>query len=229
MRFVISVAKQYQNRGLSLSDMINEGNIGLICAAKRFDETRGFKFISYAVWWIRQAIVQAICNQTRTVRLPLNRISSIKKVAKAVPYLENELLREPTNGEIAGHLHMSDDEIKLANKLNRKQISFDAPFLTDDHKEISMYDRLQDENIPSPDNNLLDESLAINISRILKKLNTKETKILTMSFGLCSTQVYSIHDIAEYFNMSTESIRQIRNKALDKLRNMVKDKNLMFY
>ena len=172
LRFVVSVAKQYQHQGLSLSDLINEGNLGLIRAAQKFDETRGFKFISYAVWWIRQSIVQAISNQTRTVRLPLNRISFINKIAKAVPYLEQEFHREPTDDEIAIRLDMTRDDIKLANEIRKRQVSFDVPLSPDGDNESTLYDRLQAANIPSPDNKLMHESLEINVCRALNKLNT---------------------------------------------------------
>ncbi len=221
LRFVISVAKQFQNQGLSFSDLINEGNLGLIKAAKRFDETRGFKFISYAVWWIRQSILQAISDQTRIVRLPLNRLSSIKKIANAIPQLEQEFEREPSDEEIAGYLDVSSDEVELANNIKKRQISFDKPLTHDGDNEFSLYDLVQTGNIPSPDNNLMHESTVTNISRALNKLSKREAAVLTMSFGLGSTPVYPLHDIALEYNMSAERVRQIRSKGLLKLKNLL--------
>lgn len=155
LRFVVSVAKQYQNQGLSFSDLINEGNVGLVKAAKKFDETRGFKFISYAVWWIRQSIVQAISEQTRIVRLPLNRLSTINKVSRAIPYLEQEFEREPNDDEIAGFLEMNHDEVNIANNIKLRHVSFDKPLSHDGESDFSLYDFVQTGNIPSPDNNLI--------------------------------------------------------------------------
>ncbi|MFC2086561.1 RNA polymerase sigma factor RpoD/SigA [Bacteroidota bacterium] len=222
LRFVISVAKQYQNQGLSFADLINEGNFGLVQAAKKFDETRGFKFISYAVWWIRQAIVQAISQQTRIVRLPLNRLSSINKITKAIPYLEQQFERAPLDDEIADFLDLNNEDVKVANKIKRRQISFDMPISKDNDSEFSLYDLIQSGDIPSPDNDLMRESTEINIKRLLNKLSKREAAILTMSFGLCSTAVYSMHDIAVKYDMSTERIRQIRNRGLLKLKNLLK-------
>ena len=224
LRFVISVAKQYQNQGLSFSDLINEGNLGLVKAAKKFDETRGFKFISYAVWWIRQSIIQAISDQTRIVRLPLNRLSSINKITKAIPYLEQEFEREPTDTEIAEYLDCTNDEVKLANDIKKRQVSFDMPLSRDGDNEFSLYDFVQTGNIPSPDNNILKESVVTNIKRALNKLTNREATILIMSFGLCSTPIYSLHDIALKYDMSSERIRQIRSKGLHKLKNLLKGK-----
>ena len=224
LRFVISVAKQYQNQGLSFSDLINEGNVGLVKAAERFDETRGFKFISYAVWWIRQSIIQAISDQTRIVRLPLNRLSSINKIKKAIPYLEQEFEREPTDAEIAEYLDLTNEEVQQANDIKKRQVSFDMPLTQDGNNEFSLYDIVQTGNIPAPDNNIMQESVVTNISRAISKLNKKEAEILTMSFGLCSTPVYSLHDIALKYNMSSERIRQIRSKGLSKLKKIIKGK-----
>ena len=223
LRFVISVAKQYQNQGLSFSDLINEGNLGLVKAAKKFDETRGFKFISYAVWWIRQSIIQAISDQTRIVRLPLNRLSSINKITRAIPYLEQEFEREPTDDEIAGYLDLTNDEVKLANDIKKRQISFDKPLLNDGDNEFSLYDIVQTGNIPSPDSNTMIESLITNIKRALSKLTKREAAILTMSFGLFSTPVYSLHDIALEYDMSSERVRQIRSRGLLKLKTLLNE------
>ncbi len=223
LRFVISVAKQFQNQGLSFSDLINEGNLGLVKAAKKFDETRGFKFISYAVWWIRQSIIQAISDQTRIVRLPLNRLSSINKITKAIPYLEQEFEREPTDDEIAGYLDLTNDEVKLANDIKKRQVSFDKPLLNDGDNEFSLYDIVQTGNIPSPDSNTMIESLVTNIKRALSKLTKREAAILTMSFGLFSTPIYSLHDIALEYDMSSERVRQIRSRGLLKLKTLLNE------
>ncbi len=222
LRFVISVAKQYQNQGLSFSDLINEGNVGLVKAAKKFDETRGFKFISYAVWWIRQSIIQAISDQTRIVRLPLNRISSINKITRAIPFLEQEFEREPTNDEIAGYLDLTDEEVKQANDIRKRQISFDSPMSGDAESDFNLYDVVQTGNIPSPDNKSMMESLVTNIKRALSKLSKREAEILTMSFGLFNTPIYSLHDIALEYDMSSERIRQIKSRGLLKLKMLLK-------
>ncbi len=223
LRFVISVAKQYQNQGLSFPDLINEGNMGLIRAASRFDETKGFKFISYAVWWIRQAITQAVSEQTRIVRLPLNRIAAINKIKKALPHLEQEFEREPTDDEIADFLELTNEEIVQANINTKRQVSFDAPVLRDDNN-LSLYDLIQTGDIPSPDHNLLNESNTINILRALKKLSKKEASIIKMSYGLDNTKVYSLYDIGLEYNMSSERVRQIRCNALNKLKNLLSKK-----
>jgi RNA polymerase primary sigma factor len=222
LRFVISVAKQYQNQGLSFSDLINEGNVGLVKAAKKFDETRGFKFISYAVWWIRQSIIQAISDQTRIVRLPLNRISSINKITRAIPFLEQEFERDPTDDEIAGYLDLTDEEVKQANDIRKRQISFDSPLSGDSDSDFNLYDIVQTGNIPSPDNKAMMESLVTNIKRALSKLTKREAEILTMSFGLFNTPIYSLHDIALEYDMSSERIRQIKSRGLLKLKMLLK-------
>ena len=224
LRFVISVAKQYQNQGLSFPDLINEGNMGLVKAARKFDETRGFKFISYAVWWIRQAIVQAISDQTRIVRLPLNRISSINKIKKAIPYLEQEFEREPTEVEIAGFLDISSHEVEIAKTIKNRQVSFDKPLNPEGDSDFSLYDTIQTGNLPKPDDNLLHESVMINVNRALNKLTRREARILGMTFGLNNSPVYTLYDIAGKFNMSTERARQIREKALLKLKIILKGK-----
>lgn len=224
LRFVVSVAKQYQNQGLSFPDLINQGNLGLVKAAKRFDETRGFKFISYAVWWIRQSIIQAISEQTRIVRLPLNRLSSINKISKAIPFLEQKLERPPTNDEIAEYVELSHEEVEIANSIKRRQISFDMPLVNGGESDFSLYDIIQNEDFPTPDNGLMEESVKTNIQRAIDKLTTREAGVLNMCFGLNNTTVYSLYDIAFKFGTSTERIRQIRNGSLQKLKKML-DKN----
>jgi RNA polymerase primary sigma factor len=228
LRFVVSVAKQYQNMGLSFPDLINEGNYGLVKAAKRFDETRGFKFISYAVWWIRQSIIQAIANHTRIVRLPLNRISSINKIKNAIPYLEQEFEREPTDTEIAEHLDLTGEEVNIANKIKKRQVSFDMPLSENNDSDFSLYDVVQTETIPAPDNEIMKESLDTNINRALNKLTNKEAAIITMSFGLFGTPIFSLNDIAFKYNMSSERIRQIRNTGIFKLKNLLKGRYTFF-
>ena len=223
LRFVISVAKQFQNQGLSFPDLINEGNMGLLRAAKRFDETRGFKFISYAVWWIRQAILQAISEHTRVVRLPLNRLSSINKISKAIPYLEQELEREPTDDEIAEYLEMPNNDVNIANKIKNRHISFDKPLSQDGNDEFNLYDLIQTGNIPSPDEDIMRESIVTNINRALGKLSEKEANILSMSFGLSDTPIYTLQEIALTYNMTSERIRQIRNKSILKLKRLLKE------
>jgi len=228
LRFVVSVAKQFQNQGLSFSDLINEGNLGLVKAAKKFDETRGFKFISYAVWWIRQSIIQAISEQSRIVRLPINRITSIKKISKAIPHLVQEYEREPTNSEIADYLELEHEEVNIANLLKRRQISFDMPLSPESDSDFSLYDIVQTDNIPSPDNKIMKESVLININRALNKLTKREAVIITMSYGLGNTPIYSLREIATLNNMSSERVRQIKNKGLNKLKSLMKNRYAFF-
>ena len=223
LRFVISVAKQFQNQGLSFPDLINEGNLGLLRAAKRFDETRGFKFISYAVWWIRQAILQAISEHTRVVRLPLNRLSSINKISKAIPYLEQEFEREPTDDEIAEYLEMPNNDVSIANKIKNRHISFDKPLSQDGNDEFNLYDLIQTGNIPSPDEDIMRESIVTNINRALTKLTEREANILSMSFGLSGTAIYTLQEIALTYNMTSERVRQIRSKSILKLKKLLKE------
>lgn len=228
LRFVISVAKQYQNQGLSLPDLINEGNIGLVKAARLFDASRGFKFISYAVWWIRQSIVQAISDQTRIVRLPLNRIAAINKIRKAVPHLEQMFEREPTDEEIADFLDVKNENVETANRIKSRQVSFDMPLSRDGESDFSLYDTVQNDSMPSPDKQLMNESVLINIRRALAKLNNREASILSLSFGLDSNATWSLQDIADKYEMSSERVRQIRSNGLSKLKNMLKD-NMAFF
>jgi RNA polymerase primary sigma factor len=225
LRFVVSVAKQYQNQGLSFPDLINQGNLGLVKAAQKFDETRGFKFISYAVWWIRQSIMESISEHTRIVRLPLNRISTINKISKAIPYLEQQLEREPTNSEIAKYLEFSLEEVETANAIKKNQLSFDKPLTHDGESDFSLYDIVQNEDFPTPDNHLIDESVRTNIQRAIRKLSEREAGVLTMCYGLNNSTVLSLYDIANSYGTSTERIRQIKNSALIKLRNLLKHSN----
>jgi RNA polymerase primary sigma factor len=222
LRFVISVAKKYQFQGLSFSDLINEGNMGLVKAARKFDETKGFKFISYAVWWIRQGITQAISEQTRVVRLPLNRVSSISKITKAIPHLEQEFEREPTDSEIADYLHYSNQKVEVANNIKNRHTSFDMPLKKEGEENLTLYDKVHCDNIPSPDNELMQESVEQDISRALSKLSWKESEILTLSYGLGKTKALSLHHIALKFDMSTERIRQLKQQALKKLKTLLK-------
>jgi RNA polymerase primary sigma factor len=224
LRFVVSVAKQYQHQGLSFSDLINEGNLGLVKAATKFDETRGFKFISYAVWWIRQAIIQAISNNTRIVRLPLNKVSTIKKVTTAINKLEQEFEREPTEEEIAEHCDLISEEVKVTNEIKMKQVSFDKPLNAEGESDMSLYDIVQTDNIPPPDNTMMEESMATDIQRALSKLSSREATVLSLSFGLNNAQTCSLHEIAVEFNMSSERIRQIKSNALAKMKDMLKKK-----
>lgn len=225
LRFVVSVAKQYQNQGLSFADLINQGNLGLVKAATKFDETRGFKFISYAVWWIRQSIMEAISEHTRIVRLPLNRVSSINKISKAIPFLEQQLEREPTSSEIADYMKIPLEEVETAYSVKKKQISFDMPLMHDGESDFSLYDIVQNEDFPAPDNHLIDESMRTDIQRAIGKLTEREAGVLTMSYGLNNSVTCSIIDIAGFYGTTTERIRQIKNSALVKLRNLLKLKN----
>ncbi|MDA3883677.1 MAG: RNA polymerase sigma factor RpoD/SigA [Bacteroidales bacterium] len=224
LRFVISVAKQYQNLGLSFPDLINEGNVGLVKAAGRFDATRGFKFISYAVWWIRQTILQAIAEQTRIVRLPLNQLASINKIARAIPYLEQKNEREPTNKEIADYLEINEDVVADNNSRKQKQISFDKPLSHDDGNDFTLYDILEKESFPSPDNSLLSESLRIDLSQALLKLSLRESKILSLFFGINNNKVHNLHEIAVLLHMSSERVRQLKSAALFKMRKLLAGK-----
>ena len=228
LRFVVSVAKQYQNQGLSFSDLINEGNLGLVRAASRFDETKGFKFISYAVWWIRQSIMQAIYEDTRIVRLPLNRHSSINKISKAIPYLEQEFEREPSEEELANFLELNEEEIHIANKIKKGHLSFDKPVMGESDNEFSLLDIVQFNNTPSPDEKLIQESVKINLNRVLEKLTKREANIIKMLYGLNDSKVYTLFDVADKFQMSAERIRQIKSNSLIKLKKLL-HQNLSLY
>ena len=218
LRFVVSVAKQYQHQGLSLSDLINEGNLGLIKAAQRFDETRGFKFISYAVWWIRQSILQALAEQSRIVRLPLNKIGSINKINKTFSLLEQEFEREPSADEIAEALDLPIEEVRESLKSNTRHISMDAP-LGDEGDAGNMYDLMTSEDSPRPDFKLLDESLKEEIKRTLDTLTPREANVIALYFGLGSEHTsLTLEEIGEKFDLTRERVRQIKEKALRRLK-----------
>ncbi len=227
LRFVVSVSKQYQNQGLSLPDMINEGNLGLIKAAERFDETRGFKFISYAVWWIRQSILQALAEQSRIVRLPLNRIGHIQKANKIFAALEQKYEREPTTFEISQALEMAPNDVKEAIKNTGRYISLDAPLAQDE--EGNMYDVLLSEDSPSPDKELLTDSLRKEIERTLNTLTRREADIIRLYFGLNSKHGHTLEEIGEKINLSRERIRQIKDKAIKRLKHTAKSRILKTY
>ena len=219
LRFVISVAKQYQNQGLSLSDLINEGNLGLIRATRSFDVTRGFKFISYAVWWIRQSITQAIINNSRIVHLPLNVVGNLTKINKASRDFEQEYDRKPTNEELAGILGISISLVSNAIEVSGADFSIDAPLKNDYSNKTSTLDILPDYNQPLPDENLAKESLSKEIKYMLSILTNREAEIITMSFGIGKEKKSTLEEIGENFNLTRERIRQIKEKALKKLRN----------
>jgi len=224
LRFVVSVAKQYQNQGLSLGDLINEGNLGLIKAARRFDETRGFKFISYAVWWIRQSILQALAEQSRIVRLPLNRVGALNKIGKAYSTLEQEFEREPSPEEIAQALEMDVDEISSTMKIYGKQVSVDAPFSFGD--ENSLLDVIQNDELPSPDNELISESLKTEVKSILAILPEREAEVIKLYFGLDGENPMTLEEIGDKFNLTRERVRQIKEKAIRRLRHNSRSKIL---
>ncbi|HLN22298.1 MAG TPA: RNA polymerase sigma factor RpoD/SigA [Bacteroidales bacterium] len=215
LRFVVSVAKQYQNQGMSLPDLINEGNLGLMKAAQRFDETRGFKFISYAVWWIRQSILQGLAEQARIVRLPVNKIGSINRINRAFARLEQEFEREPNSQEIAEVLEMVPEDVKDALKTNGRTLSMDAPISSDE--ENTMYDVLQSTETPSPDKNLINESLSYEIERALSSLSSREAKVLKLYFGLGMKHPYTLEEIGEELNLTRERVRQIKEKAIKRI------------
>jgi RNA polymerase primary sigma factor len=215
LRFVVSVAKQYQGQGLKLSDLINEGNLGLVKAAKRFDETRGFKFISYAVWWIRQSILQALAEQSRIVRLPLNKIGSINKIKKIYARLEQNEQRMPTNKEIAKQLEMTETEVELSLKNSGKHISRDAPFK--EGEDSNLYNILQSGESPKPDKELMNQSLTIEINRVLERLSYKEAQVIKMYYGIGLPSPYSMTEIGDLFDLSIERVRQLKQKAIRSL------------
>ncbi len=227
LRFVVSVAKQYQNQGLSLGDLINEGNLGLIKAARRFDETRGFKFISYAVWWIRQSIMQALAEQSRIVRLPLNRVGALNKIGKAYSSLEQEFEREPSPEELAEELEMSIDDVSEAMTLSGKHLSMDAPF--NQSEENRLLDVLENEELPAPDTTLMSESLKEEVERALSKLAEREAEVIKLYFGLYTDEPLTLEEIGERFNLTRERVRQIKEKAIRRLRNTTRSKELKKY
>ncbi|MBG0860172.1 MAG: sigma-70 family RNA polymerase sigma factor [Bacteroidales bacterium] len=215
LRFVVSVAKQYQNQGMSLPDLINEGNLGLMKAAQRFDETRGFKFISYAVWWIRQAILQALAEQARIVRLPVNKIGSINRINRAFARLEQAYEREPSSSEIAELLEMIPEDVKESLRTNGRTVSMDAPISSEE--DNNMYDVLQSTDTPSPDKNLINESLAYEIERALSTLSPREAKVLKLYFGLGMKHPFTLEEIGEELKLTRERVRQIKEKAIKRI------------
>jgi len=227
LRFVVSVAKQYQNQGLSLGDLINEGNLGLIKAAKRFDETRGFKFISYAVWWIRQSILQALAEQSRIVRLPLNRVGALNKIGKAYSNLEQEFEREPSATELAQELDMDVSEVADTLKISGRHVSMDAPFAQGEDNRL--LDVIQNDQQPSPDFTLMTESLKTEIERALSTLTEREAEVIKLYFGLNKEHSLTLEEIGERFNLTRERVRQIKEKAIRRLRHASRSKNLRAY
>ena len=227
LRFVVSVAKQYQNQGLTLPDLINEGNLGLIKAAKRFDETRGFKFISYAVWWIRQSILQALAEQSRIVRLPLNKIGSINKINKMYAFLEQENERPPSAEEIAKKLDMTVNDVKESMKNSGRHVSMDAPLI--EGEDSNLYDVLNAGESPNPDKSLLHESLRIEINRALETLTPREADVVKLYFGLGEHQPMTLEEIGETFDLTRERVRQIKEKAIRRLKHTSRSKILMTY
>jgi RNA polymerase primary sigma factor len=227
LRFVVSVAKQYQNQGLSLGDLINEGNLGLIKAGKRFDETRGFKFISYAVWWIRQSILQALAEQSRIVRLPLNRVGALNKIGKAYSNLEQEFEREPNADELAIELEMDVKEVSDTLQISSKHVSVDAPFAQGE--ENRLLDVMKNDEQPSPDTTLLSESLKTEIARALSALSEREAEVLRLYYGIESDHAMTLEEIGEKFNLTRERVRQIKEKAIRRLRHASKSKHLRTY
>ena len=229
LRFVVSVAKQYQNQGLTLPDLINEGNLGLIKAAQRFDETRGFKFISYAVWWIRQSILQALAEQARIVRLPLNKIGSISKINKAYSELEQRLERAPSADELAEALEISTEEVKQALASAGRHVSMDAPLRDDEESSSSMYDVLQLNTLPTPEVNLINDSLKKEINRSISTLTPREGDVVKLFFGLDGYSPMSLDEIGARFDLTRERVRQIKEKAIRRLKHNSRSKMLKTY
>src|SRR5512136_2357424 len=227
LRFVVSVAKQYQNQGLSLGDLINEGNLGLIKAAKRFDETRGYKFISYAVWWIRQSILQALAEQSRVVRLPLNRVGALNKIGKAFSNLEQEYEREPSASDIAQELEMTPYEVSDTLKISGKHLSLDAPFNQGDDNRL--LDVIEDDQQQPPDDVLLNESLRIEVQRALTTLSDREAEVIKLYFGLDREHPLTLEEIGERFSLTRERVRQIKEKAIRRLRHTSRSRMLRSY
>tara|TARA_Y100000816_G_C26010294_1_gene528192 strand:- start:185 stop:1048 length:864 start_codon:yes stop_codon:yes gene_type:complete len=227
LRFVVSVAKQYQNQGLTLPDLINEGNLGLIKAARRFDETRGFKFISYAVWWIRQSILQALAEQSRIVRLPLNKIGSINKINKMYAFLEQANERVPSAEEIAKELDMTISDVKESMKNSGRHVSMDAPLV--EGEDSNLYDVLRSGESPNPDKNLLHESLRTEIERALETLTPREADVVRLYFGLGEKHAMTLEEIGETFDLTRERVRQIKEKAIRRLKHTSRSKILKTY
>lgn len=227
LRFVVSVAKQYQNQGLTLPDLINEGNAGLVKAAKRFDETRGFKFISYAVWWIRQAILQALAEQSRIVRLPLNKIGSINKINKAYSHLEQAHQRPPSPEEIAKELEMTVSDVKQSLKNSGRHLSMDAPLK--EGEDSSLYDVVKSGESPNPDKTLMNDSLNLEVNRALNTLSQREADVVRLFYGINNEQPMSLEEIGETFGLTRERVRQIKEKGIRRLRHTSKNKILRTY
>jgi RNA polymerase primary sigma factor len=227
LRFVVSVAKQYQNQGLSLGDLINEGNLGLIKAAQRFDETRGFKFISYAVWWIRQSILQALAEQSRIVRLPLNRVGSLNKISKTFSELEQKYEREPSPEELAEVLEVTTAEVVDTMKISGRHVSMDAPFVQGE--ENSLLDVLENDSEDTPDQGLMTDSLRREVQRALSTLTQRESDVITLYFGLNGEHAMTLEEIGEKFNLTRERVRQIKEKAIRRLRHTSRSKALKPY
>ncbi|HPW63792.1 MAG TPA: RNA polymerase sigma factor RpoD/SigA [Cyclobacteriaceae bacterium] len=227
LRFVVSVAKQYQNQGLSLGDLINEGNLGLIKAAQRFDETRGFKFISYAVWWIRQSILQALAEQSRIVRLPLNRVGSLNKISKTFSELEQKFEREPSPEELAEVLEVTTAEVVDTMKISGRHVSMDAPFVQGE--ENSLLDVLENDSEETPDSGLMTDSLRREVQRALSTLTQRESDVITLYFGLNGEHAMTLEVIGEKFNLTRERVRQIKEKAIRRLRHTSRSKALKPY
>jgi RNA polymerase primary sigma factor len=227
LRFVVSVAKQYQNQGLSLGDLINEGNLGLIKAAQRFDETRGFKFISYAVWWIRQSILQALAEQSRIVRLPLNRVGSLNKISKTFSELEQKYEREPSPEELADVLHVTIAEVVDTMKISGRHVSMDAPFVQGE--ENSLLDVLESDSEETPDSGLITDSLRREVQRALSTLTQREADVITLYFGLNGEHAMTLEEIGEKFNLTRERVRQIKEKAIRRLRHTSRSRSLKPY
>jgi RNA polymerase primary sigma factor len=227
LRFVVSVAKQYQNQGLSLPDLINEGNLGLIKAAKRFDETRGFKFISYAVWWIRQSILQALAEQSRIVRLPLNQVGSLNKIGKAFSKLEQEFEREPSSEELSKVLDLPSEKIADTMRVSGKHVSMDAPFVTGE--DNSLLDVLENGDSPRADNTLITESLQKEIDRSLNTLTEREREVIKLFFGIGMNHGLTLEEIGAKFDLTRERVRQIKEKAIRRLRHKSRSKLLKAY
>jgi RNA polymerase primary sigma factor len=227
LRFVVSVAKQYQNQGLTLGDLINEGNLGLIKAAQRFDETRGFKFISYAVWWIRQSILQALAEQSRIVRLPLNRVGSLNKISRTFSELEQKFEREPSPEELAEVLQITPGEVIDTLKISGRHVSMDAPFVQGE--ENSLLDVIENEDEITPDQGLISESLRKEVQRALSMLTQREADVVAFYFGLNGVQALTLEEIGEKFNLTRERVRQIKEKAIRRLRHTSRSKSLKPY
>ncbi|MGE5362646.1 MAG: RNA polymerase sigma factor RpoD/SigA [Bacteroidota bacterium] len=229
LRFVVSVAKQYQNQGLSLGDLINEGNLGLIKAAKKFDETKGFKFISYAVWWIRQSILQAIGEHARIVRLPLNRVGALSKIAKAYNLLEQQYERQPTVEELAKELEMDVNEVSYALEISGRHVSMDAPFSDGGDNDNNLLDVISNDHQPEPDSELMKESLKNEIEHALSTLTEREATVIRYYFGLDTEYSLTLEELGEKLNLTRERVRQIKEKAVRRLRHTSRSKNLTAY